>query len=65
MIGSTRKYVGETARTMGSDPAYVAYPNDPTLSATVHPSYGAARDYLIWQVTHSVTIWTECHLNVR
>lgn len=48
-VGTTRKYVGRTARTMGSDPAYVAYPAPPhhEISARVFTTWNDARDWLI------------------
>lgn len=45
--GSVRKYEGATARSMGSDPAWAAFPVRATDHATAHASYGAARDRLL------------------
>jgi len=46
VVGYTRKFVGRTAQSMGSDPAYAAYPVSRNQSSVACASYQAARDYL-------------------
>ena len=45
-VGSTRKFVGKTARTMGSEPAWVGYPRRGFRAATF-TTYEGARQWVL------------------
>ena len=45
-VGHTRKFVGETARTMGCEPAWVGYPTG-GADAAVFDTYKEARRWVL------------------
>jgi hypothetical protein len=47
VVGGVRKYVGETAKSMGAPVVWAAYPNSPLDHAHACTRWSDARDYVL------------------
>jgi len=47
VVGATKKYVGETAKTMGAPVVWAAFPNSPLDNAHACTRWSDARDYVL------------------